>query len=109
MVKGELLWTAETRALVLPRRRHGVREALPVDGAAGELLGSIYKLRAKGIVEGVAHAVGDAKELQEAVVAHFSNGAPLSEAAAAAVAMLLRSDHIGGLERKATDAVPAAL
>ncbi|MDF2698167.1 MAG: hypothetical protein K0S65_6550, partial [Labilithrix sp.] len=41
----DLLWTEETRALVSPRRSHRVREPLPNDGAAAELIRSIYELR----------------------------------------------------------------
>jgi hypothetical protein len=104
----ELAWTDETRALVLPRRRHGVREPLPVDGAAAELVAAVYKLRAKGIVAGVGHAVGEARTVQQDVIAHFTTGARLSESNAAAAASLLGHELVQGRE-DTTGTICAAL
>jgi len=83
-----LAWTEETRALVLPRRSHGLRAPLPADGAAAELVRSILELRRTTIAAGVQHAADDAKLLQQQVVSGVEADL-LSEEAAAACALLL--------------------
>ena len=83
-----LAWTEETRSLVSPRRSHGLRSALPADGAAGELIRSVFQLRRKGIADGAAHASPDTKPLQDEVLAGLERE-HLSVDAAAASAVLL--------------------
>lgn len=83
-----LAWTEETRALVTPRRSHGLRAALPDDGAAGELVRSIFELRRKAIAGGAQHASAETRPLQEEVLSGLES-ARLSEEAAAAIAVLL--------------------
>jgi hypothetical protein len=84
-----IVWTEETRDFVLPRRAHGVREALPKDEAAAALIAKVLDGRRAMIENGADRAAEDAGPLQRAALAALDDGASANAEAAAASALLL--------------------
>ena len=85
-----LLWTPGARARVLPRRAHGVREALPAGREARDAIHAAYMLRRDAIVLGATHADPEHAPLQAKAIAHLDgDGAFLAVAAAAAAHLVL--------------------
>ena len=85
-----ICWTAETRALVLPRRSHGVRELMPAAARAGELIGKVFGLRRAALLAGTSHPAAAEVVLHRAALAALEDiRSATVEAAAASAALLL--------------------
>ena len=85
-----LLWTTEARACVLPRRRHGARQALPAGRVARDAIHAVYTLRRDAIVRGATHADSEHAPLQQKAIAHLDGDGPFVAVAAAAAAHLVQ-------------------
>ncbi len=87
-----LLWSPQTRARVLPRRSHGLREPLPDGAEAHAIIRALYTRRRNLAVLGVGHATPEHAALQQKALAYLDDGGPFTAVVAAASAMLLEDE-----------------